>query len=381
MKVLHVIKLAGIAGAETYLLNILPELQQKNIHCTLLALINPAFEKEAKKMTQILKDKGVKVIEILVMSQKSLGFYKEIASVVKAGKYDLVNTHLIHADIYLTIVKRLFVKNLVIASTRHGYSEQYQTLHGFEPVFKLKDPYRWVLRFLDKSINRVCTISYGLKNLLVQLKITPENKIDVIHYGFSYNSVKYDENVTKYKKAGKQILILGRLAPVKGHIHAFKVLPKLLKKYPDAALVLIGSGAYEEELKKMAHEIGIADKVFFEGFQMNVHDYIKNSDLVLIPSFAEGFCAVVLEAYQNLTPVMAFDVPALNEIIFNNDTGIIVKKFDIDELAEKIGYIFENPDIAKKLATNGYEKLHSYFTIERMVNQTIEFYNKTLTSK
>jgi glycosyltransferase involved in cell wall biosynthesis len=131
----------------------------------------------------------------------------------------------------------------------------------------------------------------------------------------------------------------------------------------------------------MAHEIGIADKVFFEGFQMNVHDYIKNSDLVLIPSFAEGFCAVVLEAYQNLTPVMAFDVPALNEIIFNNDTGIIVKKFDIDELAEKIGYIFENPDIAKKLATNGYEKLHSYFTIERMVNQTIEFYNKTLTSK
>lgn len=380
MKVLHVLKLAGIAGAETYLLNILPELQ-KQIDCTYLAVINPVFKENAKKMTDILKSKNIKVIEIYATNEFSLKFYRQIANIIKEGNYTLINTHLIHADIYISIVKKLFIKDLVIASTRHGYSESYQTLHGFEPVFKWKDPYRYVLKFIDKYINRVCTISYGLKNLLVKLNITRENKIDVIHYGFNYGDVQYDTNTAKYRKSPHQVIILGRLAPVKGHEHIFRIMPELIKKYPDIALVLVGIGVSEEYLKAKVKELNLENYVYFEGFQTNVHDYMHNSDVAVIPSYAEGFCAVVLEAYQNYTPVISFDVPALNEIIFHNSTGLIVPKFDDKIMTESIIELMENKEKSKQLMEEGYHKLHTYFTIDRMVNETMEFYKKTLQSK
>lgn len=380
MKVLHVIKQAGIAGAETYLLNILPELQKKGVQCTFLALINPDFMKEAQVMTKLVRESGVEVIELPVEGHLSPKMFSKIADIIRSGHYDLVHAHLIHAEFFVTMVKRFYIKDLVIASTKHGYYPAYQTKYGFEPAKKFSDPFWWITKMNSGLVNRYCTISYGLKNLIIQLGITTESKVDVIHYGFNYDAVTYDSHVEKYRKSPHQILIVGRLIPVKGHIYAFKALKDVLKKYPDTSLVLIGSGPMEAELKQMVADLGLSDKVYFEGFQMNVHNYIRNSDLALIPSIAEGFCAVVLEAYHNETPVMAFDVPALNEIIFHQETGVIVKKFDHEDLVRSIEDVFNRPEHYREIAKKGNEKLHSYFTIDRMVNQTIEFYNKTLSA-
>jgi glycosyltransferase involved in cell wall biosynthesis len=380
MKVLHAIKLAGIAGAETYLLNILPELQKKGVDCTFLALINPAFAKEAAVMVDLMRERGIKVIELQVNKDYSPRLFRSIAQVIREGNYDFVHVHLVHAEFYLTMVKRFFIKDLIIASTKHGYNPTYQTKYGFEAKRKYSDPFWWITKLNSGLVNRYCCISFGLKNLLVALNIAKAENIDVIHYGFDYGTVCYDVEVHKYRKAPKQILIVGRLIPVKGHIYAFRALKDILKKHPDTKMVLIGTGDFESQLRKYVNDLGLEDFVLFEGFQMNVHNYIKNSDLVLIPSLAEGFCAVVLEAYHNETPVMAFDVPALNEIIFHNETGIIVKKIDHEDLVQQITNILEQPEKARELTSNGLKKLQTYFTIDRMVDQTIDFYRKTLAS-
>lgn len=380
MKVLHVIKQAGIAGAETYLLNILPELQKKGIECTFLALVNPSFLKEASLMTKIMSDRGITVKEVILHRPYSIQTFRLLARIIETGDYDLVHSHLIHAEFYMAMVKRFFAKDMVLASTKHGYYPAYQEKYGFEAKRRFSDPFWWITKSNSTMVDRYCTISHGLKNLIVQLGITSADKVDVIHYGFNYDAVQYDnENLGKYRKTPHQILIVGRLIPVKGHHFAFRALKEVLKKIPDASLVIIGSGPLEEELKRQVAEMGLSENVHFEGFQMNVHNYIKNSDLVLIPSYAEGFCAVVLEAYHNQTPVMAFDVPALNEIIQHEQTGIIVKKFDVEDLVGKILEVFKNPEHHRQLAMNGFNMLHSYFTMERMVNETIDFYKKTLT--
>jgi glycosyltransferase involved in cell wall biosynthesis len=380
MKVLHIIKQSIIAGAETYLLNILPELQKRGVECTFLAMINPKFTKEAAQMTDLMRSKGVKVEEITVQNDFSFGMYRQIADLIKRDDYDLVVAHLIHAEFYATMVKRFFIKDLVIASVKHGYNPGYQTKFGFEPKKKYSDIFWWITKFNARLVDRYCSISYGLKNLLVALNIAKSEDIDVIHYGFNYDAVEYDPDITKYRKTAQQILIVGRLIPVKGHIYAFRAVQQLQLKYPDLSLVIIGSGPYEEELKKQVRDLGISEKVYFEGYQSNVHNYIRNSDLILIPSLAEGFCAVVLEAYHNLAPVMAFDVPALNEIIFHGETGVIVKKFDEQDLVEKVEGIFRDPAYGEQLTKNGYEKLHSYFTIDRMLEETMAFYAATLSA-
>jgi glycosyltransferase involved in cell wall biosynthesis len=379
MKVLHIIKQSGIAGAETYLLSVMPALQEKGVECTFLAMINPAFKEDAAQMTALVRSKGVKVEELVVERDFSFKMFRDIANIIEKGQFDLVVAHLIHAEFYATMVKRFYLKDLVIASVKHGYNPGYQTKYGFEPKKQYSDIFWWITKLNSGLVNRYCSISYGLKNLLVALDIVTEENIDVVHYGFNYDAVQYDtENLVKYRKTPHQILLVGRLIPVKGHVYAFNALKALQSDFPDACLVIIGSGPYEETLRAMVADLGIGNQVYFEGYQTNVHNYIKNSDLILIPSLAEGFCAVVLEAYHNLSPVMAFDVPALNEIIWHNETGVIVKKFDHDDLVAKIKDVFERPDFYKSLARIGYEKLHSYFTIDRMIEETIAFYKATL---
>jgi glycosyltransferase involved in cell wall biosynthesis len=380
MKVLHIIKIAGVGGAEVYLTKTLPEMNKRGISVTLLAMMNIAFMKEAKKVVDIFKAAGVNVIEINVESDFSWKMYRKIAEVIKDGHYDLVNAHLIHAELYMSIVKKFFLKNIKIIATKHGYDPAYQVKHGFDPVSSYTDKFFWLSRLNGHYMDRNITISRGLKKLIVALNIAKEKDVDVIHYGFNYDNISYNPDKSKFRKSPNQILILGRLEEVKGHSMAFEAMPEVIKKFPKAKLVIIGSGAIENQLKQEVIDKKLENNVEFLGFQSEIHDFIKNSDIVLIPSFAEGFCAVVLEAYYNEVPVVCFDVPALNEIVFNNETGIVVPKFDISALSESIIRIFNDPDFAKKLADGGKNKLYSYFTIDRMLNETIDSYNKVLST-
>ena len=79
----------------------------------------------------------------------------------------------------------------------------------------------------------------------------------------------------------------------------------------------------------MAQNLNITSHIRWEGFKSNIHDYIRDSDLMVLPSSAEGFGLVILEAWQHLKPVIAFDVPAPNEIISDKVNGRLVTAFDI----------------------------------------------------
>lgn len=380
MKVLHIIKVAKLGGAEVYLSKILPEMNNVGIQSTFLAMINPDSLDNAKIVVDLMRSLGVEVIEIVVKSDFSWSMYSQIAKIIKDGKYDLVNAHLIHSEMYAAIVKKFFIKDLKIINTRHGYYPAYQVKHGFNPVFNWKDKFWWIYKFNSSAFNRTISISYGLKNLLVQLKLAKAENIDVIHYGFDYEDIQYQADTTKFRKSPHQILIIGRLEPVKGHTFAFQALPKVLQKFPDTKLVIVGTGYYEEALRKEVKERNLEDHVIFEGFQTAVHDYLKNSDITLIPSFAEGFCAVVLESNNNHTPVVCFDVPALNEIVENEKTGVIVPKFDVNILSDKLLELLEDKEKVQRLTDEGYKKLKSYFSMERMLKQTLETYQKVLSN-
>lgn len=380
MKVLHVIKLSGLGGAEVYLSKILPAMNQKGVQSTLLAMINTTQRENAGKVVRLIRSQNVEVIEIDVPGDFSWKMYKEIAQVIREGNFDLVNAHLIHAEMYTAMVKRFFIRDLKIIATKHGYSPEYQIRHGFDPVSSYTDKFWWISRFNGLFMNRTITISRGLKKLIVALNIAKDKEVDVIHYGFDYGTVTYDPDTTKFRKSPHQIIILGRLEEVKGHTMAFQALPKVMEKFPDVKLAIIGSGIIEEKLKQEVTDRNLQKNVAFLGFQTAIHDFLSNSDVVLIPSFAEGFCAVVLEAYYNHVPVVCFDVPALNEIVFNNETGVIVPKFNIQLLSEKIIKILEDKEFARQLSVGGTQKLYSYFTMERMLNETIESFKKVLSN-
>lgn len=378
MKILHVQKMGKIAGSENYLLEIVPSLKKNGIDVEFLCIYNKGNEDLFSPFIAKLERNKVKVHLIPVKNFPTFKTLQQIYRLIKNGKYDLIHTHLIHADFFLAMVKFFFNRRLILVSTKHGYEESYNNDFGFAPQYKKNNTYFFICKLSERFINRSYAISNGLKNFFVQTGIASATKMDMIHYGFNFSDAVLDPEKEKYRFGSPQLVIVGRLVKFKGHRFLLNSLNKIIEAYPNLKLVIVGSGNLEEALKKKVYDLSLENYVVFTGHQPNIHDYMSNSDLVIIPSVSEGFGVVFLEALNNKKPVVAFNVPAANEIIENGKSGVLVKPFEEESLAQSIMDLLKHKEKGEALIEGGYKRLKGYFNLDRMTQETIEFYNKVL---
>jgi len=381
LKILFSQKIAGISGSEVYYLNLLPALKEMNIDVEFLCLTPYKDKNKNKKFISILEKNKIKVYTIEIYNDLSFSLIKRINYFlnINKNKYDFIHTNLIHADFYFSIIKLLFNRKLKIVSTKHSFdSNGYQKKYGFKPKkYKFFNKFILMSKFSEKFILKTIVISHGLKKLLIGLNIRKD--IDVIHYGFRFKNVVFSKKKSKYRKSNKQILIIGRLIDVKGHIYALKAMKTLAEQFHDLSLVIVGNGELENYLKKNTQDLNLQSKVFFEGHSDSVHDYINNSDIVLVTSKAEGFGVILLESFMYGCPVVGWDVPAINEIVENNISGYLVEPYNINKLHNAIVKMISlSKNNRKEMASNGKKRVDEYFTIDRMVLETIEVYNKVM---
>lgn len=378
MKILFIQKEGGIFGAEQFQLRTIPALMKSGIQVEFLRLYTNHQLGKDSPFVQRLKDLGVKVYQVKITNIPRPSQFLQIKSVIKKGEYDLVHTHLIHADLYGAVVKKFLLPKMKLVSTKHGYEEDYNNRFGFDPAYKRKDLYWRINKFSESVANKSFAISDGLRNLFVETGISNAKKLKRIHYGFEMKDFIPDPKRDNYRFAEQQLVIAGRLVGFKGHRYALESLTILKKDYPDIKLLVIGVGELEKELKAYTTKLGLVDNVVFLGFSDQVQNFMYHSDVVLIPSIAEGFGVVFLEAINQNTPIAAFDVPAGNEVLPKEYHEFLAKPFDVQEYARKIKLMLEEPhklDVAIKSAE---ERMLSYFKLDRMVSEMIGFYQEVI---
>ena len=377
MKLLHSHIIDGIAGSEGYLLNILPELVRRNVEIEFLCLYKKGNKENTEKFCNKLIAHGIAIHYVAIDSYPTYSALQSINKILKKGNYDLVHTHLLHADFFVAATKWFFGNKTKQVSTKHGYEEAYTNAHGFDPSFKSKNKYWRLAKFAEKRITRSFAISGGLYNLFIGLGISPKNDLDLIYYGFDFtDEFEYNE---AYRFGSPQLAMVGRLTGFKGHRYAIQAVQKLKSKYPQISLVIVGSGELDKELKEMVKELGVEENVTFTGFQSNPRDYVHTSDLALLPSVSEGFGLVVLEAMSVKRALVTFNVPSPNELLENHKTGWMVDPYDVDQYAQAIEHLVENKEKREAIANAAYAKLKDYYNLTRMVDETMDFYTTSLT--
>ncbi len=381
MKLLFVQKEGGIFGAESYQLNVIPALMAKGVEIHFLRLYTDYQGGKGGDFVDRLKAMSVTVFEINIGRYPSYGKLKAIRQVVKAGNYDLVHTHLIHADFYLAMVKTLMMRRLKLVSTKHGYDNDFTSKFGFDATKQTNTPYFLISRWAEARMNRSFTISHGLRDFFIATGLTKAEKMSMIHYGFDLQEIGDGMDSKAHRKAAQQLVIAGRLIKFKGHEYVIKALPLLKDKFSDLKLLLIGIGEHEDYLKALVKKLGLEEQVIFLGYSKEVQKYMYNSDVVLVPSVSEGFGVVFLEAFNCRTPVIAFDVPAGNELMTHGEQGFLVSPYEVQDMAAQIESVLSAPDKSRAVAENAYGKLKTYFTIDRMVEETITFYEQALKEK
>jgi glycosyltransferase involved in cell wall biosynthesis len=84
----------------------------------------------------------------------------------------------------------------------------------------------------------------------------------------------------------------------------------------------------------------------------------------------------LLESWLHKKAIVAFDAPAMNEVIDDEKNGLLAKANDVDQLAEKISYLYAHNELAVQFGQAGYEKLNSFYTLKRMTDEMEEVYRE-----
>ncbi|MCM1263822.1 MAG: glycosyltransferase family 4 protein [Butyrivibrio sp.] len=149
----------------------------------------------------------------------------------------------------------------------------------------------------------------------------------------------------------KDIVAVGRLEEQKNHKLLIKAFKYFLEAYPEYRLVLYGKGHLEEELKNLAIEMQIEDKVIFAGFVSNVQEKIQNAAMYVLSSDYEGISNSLMEAMALGLPVISTDCPIGGSamLIRNEENGLLVPVGDEKALAAGMEYMAENPKRSEEM--------------------------------
>ena len=212
-------------------------------------------------------------------------------------------------------------------------------------------------------------------------------EIRTIHYGLQLNDFNNPEP-ENFKKF--QILYIGTLIRKKGVLELPFILQKIIRKFPEARLLMIGSDAPDIETGEsstwelLKEQFGSAIRNVSYLGKMPYHlvqENIKQSHVCIFPSYAETLGMVTIESMALKKAVVNTNIGWAKEIIDNDVNGLMAHPTDHQSFADHIMHIFSDDVFRKKIQSNARLKVESHFDIERKTLENIEFYEETINAK
>jgi len=366
--VLHIQKVAGIAGSENHLLTLLPHLATYGYDPIMLVLANSVDQ--AQSFIRHMRARGVQTDCLYMSSDIDPFLVARLARYMRQRHVDMVHTHLFHADIYGTLAARLV-----------GIRRLVSTKHGFNP-WRRQRLYGWLDRLAAGWQTHIITISEAIGQWLVQVERLRAAKMRTIHYALDVEHFRGDQRLSPVLASLSRPLLgtVTRLLHQKGVHILLEAFATCLRYMPQASLVVLGEGPERAALEAQVHAHGMGQCVHFLGYMAtpDVSAIMRGVDIFAFPTFGEGFGLVLLEAMAWGKPVVASQVMAIPEIVLHEETGILVPPDDAMSLAQALLRLMQDPELCHTLGMAGQRRVEREFTVQRMVQQTVCVYEELL---
>ena len=226
--------------------------------------------------------------------------------------------------------------------------------------------YRWlylllkpIIRGIWDNAGAVVSCSDGLRDLAHATDT--DLKIEVIPDGLDCESFKPPQRNINPKKV--RCLAIGRLIPRKGFQFLIRALPQILDKVPHHfEIEIVGDGPFQEELVKLAENLGVAPYIRFAGTVPydELPQKYYDADIFILPSLAEGMPLVVLEAMGAGLPIIASRVQGVEELVAEDENGALFEPGDVDGLADCLVKLINEGEARVKMGKVSREKVKPY---------------------
>lgn len=175
---------------------------------------------------------------------------------------------------------------------------------------------------------------------------------------------------TEPKTSSPQILAVGTLSRRKGFDILIKAMEIISRMEPKVRLIIVGEGPQKLALSELAKRLGVEDKVVFLNHLSDeeLHKYYRISNVVALPTRAEFFPLVPLEAMTVAKPVISTKVIGPIDMIIDGENGILVEPNNAKELAEETTQLIKDRQLAKKIGMKGREIVKEKYSLDKIVD-------------
>ncbi len=232
----------------------------------------------------------------------------------------------------------------------------------------------------------------------------------VIYNGVIIPSEEKDHGENLKDKLGisdssKIVGFVGRLNTPKGVEAFIRMVPLVKQSVPRAKFIVLGDGPMRPELEETAKNLGVSNEVYFVGYQKNARGFMKQMDVLIVPSIREPFGNVVIEAALAKKPVIGSNVDGIAETVVDGETGFLIdctepiqkrssgasrlpefvvdgrtqelrppRLPNVEMMAEKAIACLQNPGMSVSLGEKGYLRAVNYFSFERYRDELDNIY-------
>jgi len=275
-------------------------------------------------------------------------------------RWDIVHVHhLAHQ----ALVQPLFKSGSRLVFTRHATRD-------------LPFGRRKILDLIYLRSDAVVVLSESERSTV--LRHVPVDRISCIPNGIDANQWAYRERESPGTGNPWRILFVGQLAPVKNVDVLLRSVARIDKGFQVQVELVYQVNSQEQQLRALASELGIADRVQFKGKldQGSLKDVYGQSHVLVLPSRSEGLPSVVTEAILSGVPVIATTVGGIPEQL--DEQGTLVPPGDVEALRRAIEGVFKAyPDAAKK-ASAAAQSARKRYSVDSMVDAHIDLYEGVL---
>lgn len=170
--------------------------------------------------------------------------------------------------------------------------------------------------------------------------------------------------------------IVARLTPEKSHDVLFEAIAKVAPSHPRLRLVVIGEGGRATQLRELAGELDIAERVIFTGLRRDVPELLAGLDVSCLSSVREAAPVSVIESMAAGVPVVATDCGAIPDMVADGEEGFVVPINDSGTIADRIARLAADPELRARQGVRARARAERDYRIEA----TVESYQRLLTS-
>jgi len=361
LSVMHLICPRGMYGAERWIVALNSGLRGLPVDSRVCIPIEGA---EQLAVIEQFRDAGCEVEALEVRGNSSLAILAALHDAVANRRPDVIHTHGYKSDILGLLAARRAAVPLV--ATPHGYGRPRSLKHR-----ALVGAGKFALRFAD----HVAPLSQQLENEVLAAGV-PRDRVSLIENAVDLDELDTPTESAPPKSAARVIGFVGQMIPRKRIDHLLRIFDRLWAQDRSLELHLVGSGESKASLERQADTLASRGAITFFGFRRDRLALMRSFDVFATTSSDEGVPRCLMEAMAMGIAAVGYDIPGVDALIIDRQTGLIVPSGDETAFADACSTLLSDTALREQLAETGRKMVRNRYSNRRMAEDYLSLYQR-----